>query len=131
MRGTDFESEPVADVASGGLAEVRLDLGALTFPVDVDVFRSAHADVAGEERDGPFHDPAVVNQVQALKQTVIGHLPLQLGEVPSAFLRQFAQLVGQRPPKRGRRLVRPVRGQGLVPLLDRGLGGRSMSVTRS
>lgn len=37
-----------------------------------------------------LHDPSIVDQVETLEEAVVGELPLELGQRPTALLRQGA-----------------------------------------
>jgi len=73
---SDLEAEPVGDVASGSLAELRLcDLERLR-AVDVDVDRGADADLARQQSSCAVDDAAAVDEVEPLQQPVVGDLEL-------------------------------------------------------
>jgi hypothetical protein len=54
-------------------------------------------DVTGEQRGRAFDDPALVDEVEALQQPVVRHLPLELRERPAARSGEIPELVGESP----------------------------------
>jgi hypothetical protein len=101
-RSADLETEPVAKIQGGRLAEVRLGNLPSHVAVQVNVDSPPAADVAGEQRGRAFDDPALVDEVEALRQPVVGHLPLQLLERPAAPGGEIPELVCQSPAEGAR-----------------------------
>jgi hypothetical protein len=95
----DLEAEPVANLQGGRPAQVRL----CNFPghlaVQVNVDSPPDADVTGEQRCRAFDDPALIDEVEALQQPVVRHLPLELLERPAALGGENPELVGESPPE--------------------------------
>ena len=79
-----LEEEPVANVPCGRTAQARLRLLAGRLAVYVDVEGLPDADFAGKQGCGAFNDPSIVAEVQAFKEPVISHLPLELLQRPRA-----------------------------------------------
>jgi hypothetical protein len=96
----DLEAEPVTEVAGYGLAQVGLRNLERLRAIHVDIDRGANTDVARKEGGGALYNPAVIDEVEALEQTVVSHLSLQLGECPLALLSDCTESVGERPPER-------------------------------
>ena len=59
-------------------AQVGLGYFSPHFPVQVNVETATHPKVTGEQSGCPLHHPAVVDQVKALEETVVGDLSLDL-----------------------------------------------------
>lgn len=79
-----FEGEPVTEVGGRGLAQFAQGDVDAHIAIEVDVDRAAHAEVAREQRRRPLDDPAAVDEVEPGEQAVVGDLPLELGQLPSA-----------------------------------------------
>jgi hypothetical protein len=62
-------------------------------------------DVTGEQRGRAFDDPALVDEVEALQQPVVRHLPLELLERPAAPGGEIPELVGESPAEGARASV--------------------------
>ena len=96
-RRADLEAEPVAKAQGGRLAEVRHGNLPSHLAVEVNVESPPDPDVTGEQRGRTFDDPALVDEVEALQQPVIRHLPLELLERPAAPGGENPELVGESP----------------------------------
>lgn len=115
-RWTDLEPEPVSNVAASRSSEVCLGDFRLLRPVHVDIDGRPHAQITRKQGRGTFKDPSVVDQVEPLKQAVIGHLPLQLHQRPLALPCQRTQPVGEGTTERRRTRVAAVGGHnGRIP----------------
>lgn len=98
-RVTQLEAEPVADVPARGLAQFGLCHFAGRRPVYIYVDGRPHADLPCQQRRGALDDPAAVDEIQALQEPVVSHLPLELLQVPVARERQASQLVREGLPE--------------------------------
>jgi hypothetical protein len=89
-------------------------------------------DVTGEQRGRAFDDPALVDEVEALQQPVVRHLPLELRERPAARGGEIPELVGESPAEGARATVRTTAGhQHRDPAWGRAGGFPSFSEERS
>jgi hypothetical protein len=79
---THLKGHPV-DVEHGGFAYGCLRDLRRRFPVEVDVETSPHADLPSKEGSRPLQDPPVVDEVEALEDSVVRELPLELLDGPS------------------------------------------------
>ena len=77
----------------------------------------ASLEFASEKSSGTLHDPTVVDEVQALEESVIRHLSLKLREIPAALTCQRAEPVCECAAECVRTPVRPFVGHGV------GVGG--------
>lgn len=57
------------------------------------------SDASRQQRRGVLHDPTVIDEVQALKKPVVGHLPLKLREGPAARDGQAPELACEGVPE--------------------------------
>ena len=104
---------------AAGLAQVRLGYIQGHVAVEINVDGPRVADVTGEQRGRAFDDPALADEVEALQQPVVGHLPLELLERPAAPGGEIPELVGESPAggrgglrRNGRRSSAPRSGLG-------------------
>ena len=89
-------------VQGGCLAEVRPGNLPSHLAVEVNVESPSDANVAGEQRGRAFDDPALVDEIEALQQPILGQLPLELLERPAAPGGEIPELVGQSPAEGAR-----------------------------
>src|SRR5450432_3694159 len=83
-RRANLEAEPVADVHGDRLAQLRLSHLPGCRTVDIYVDSRPDTDITRQQSRGTLHDPAAIDEVQTLEEPVVGHLPLELLEVPAA-----------------------------------------------
>jgi hypothetical protein len=84
LGGADLETEPVADVALRGCPQLRFCALARLRAIEIDINSGPDAEIPCQQRGRPFDDPLVVGKVEALQQSVVGDLTLELRQRPPA-----------------------------------------------